>query len=348
MLEEEYKMPEGNKAVRIAIDAMGGDYAPAEVVKGSVAVARKGGVAIILVGPVALVQAELNKHDISGLPITVVNADEVIMEGEPPALAMRQKRNASVVVATKLVKKGEADAVVSAGPTGAVVASALMILGAPEGIERPVVGGNFLGFSPNTVVFDAGGNIDVKPYHLLNFAIMGCVYAQKMLHIANPTVALLSVGAEEGKGNQLVKESFPLFKQSGLNFIGNIEGNDLVTGKANVVVCDGFVGNIILKFGEALGSSISQWLRDNLKGKLPDAEVERISHNLYSLTNSTEQAGGGPLLGVNGVSLVMHGRSQSPEFTGAIALAKTVVESDMVNEINLELSRVRARLGNIS
>ncbi|MFC1846291.1 phosphate acyltransferase, partial [Chloroflexota bacterium] len=274
------------------------------------------------------------------------NADEVIKEGEPPALVLRQKRNASMVVATKLVRGGEADAVISAGPTGAMGASALMILGAAEGVDRPVIGGPVLGLSPNTVLVDCGGTVDCKTIHLLNLAIVGSVYAQKMLNIAKPTVALLSVGSEEGKGNELVKESNELFKKSGLNYIGNMEGNDIVTGGANVIVCDGFVGNVLIKFCEALGSSITKWLDSRLKGQLPDSEIEKIRFELLSKTNIVDIAGGGPLLGVNGVAMVMHGRSKAPQFEGAIAQAKTMVESDMIGSLNIELERIRRHINN--
>ena len=335
-----------DKIVRIAIDAMGGDYAPGEVIKGTVLAARDGGVEILLVGPLPTVQAELSKHDISDLPISCIDADEFVKEGEPPALVLRQKRNASVIVATKLVKSGKADAIISAGPTGAVVASALTILGTAEGIDRPVVGGPIIGFNPNTIVMDVGGNVDCKPYHLLNFAIVGCVYAQKLLNISNPTVALLSIGAEEGKGNELTKESYPLFQKSGLNFIGNVEGGDILTGQANVIVCDGFTGNILVKFCEALGVTIAQWLKASLDGKLADAEINRVRDNLIALTNSADISGGGPLLGVNGVAMVMHGRSQATQFAGAVAQARAMVESGLVDSLNSELARIRRQLNN--
>ncbi len=240
------------------------------------------------IGPLPILQAELAKYDTSHLTISCINATEFVREGEPPALVLRQKRNASITVATKLVKNGEADAIVSAGLTGAVVASALVTLGTVEGIDRPVIGGPFLGLSPNTIVLDNGGNVDCKPYHLLNFAIVGYVYARELLNIPNPTVALLSVGVEEGKGNELVKESYPLFQRSGLNFIGNVEGNDIATGRANVIVCDGFVGNILVKFCEGLGVAIAEWLKINFKGQLSDADIGRLSDDLFALTNSAD------------------------------------------------------------
>jgi glycerol-3-phosphate acyltransferase PlsX len=334
------------RIVKIAVDAMGGDYAPAEVIKGAVSAVQKGGIEVILVGPLPEIERELANFDTSKLPISCVNADEVIKEGEPPALVLRQKRDASMVIATKLVKSGEADAVVSAGPTGAMGASALMILGTVEGIDRPVIGGPVIGLSPNTVLVDCGGTIDCKPIHLLNFAVVGSVFAQKMLNIPKPTVALLSVGSEEGKGNELVKESHDLFKKSSLNYVGNMEGNDIVTGGANVIVCDGFVGNVLIKFCEALGYSIAHWLKNRLNGHLPDGEIEKVSAELLSQTNVVDIAGGGPLMGVNGVAIVMHGRSKAPQFEGAIAQAKAMVESDMIGSLNIELERIRRQFNN--
>jgi phosphate acyltransferase len=337
-------MPLAKGKVRIAVDAMGGDHAPAEVIKGAVAAAQSVDTEIILVGPMAAVQAELSKFETSKLAIKIVNADEFVKEGEPPALILRQKRNASVIIAAKLVKSGDADAVVSAGPTGAVVASALTILGMPQGIERPVVGGPFLGFHPNTILMDYGGNVDCKPFHLLNFAIVGAVYARKMLNIPSPTIGLLSIGSEQGKGNELVKETYLLLQKSGLNFIGNIEGNDLATGKANVIICDGFVGNILLKFCEGLGTTIAGWLKSSLNDKIPGEEIAEITGNLFSLTNGADMIGGAPLLGVNGVAMVMHGRSQAAQFTRAIAQAKALFQSGIVEEINTELAKTRRQL----
>ncbi len=330
--------------MKIAIDAMGGDYAPEEIVKGAVAGAREHGVEIILVGPAARIEQELAKHDHKGLKIEIVHTDEYLVEGEHPAYALRQKRQASILVATKLVKEGKADAVFGAGSTGGVVASALGILGTVEGIARPVVGGAFLGFAPKTIMMDLGGNVDCRPDQLLDFAIVGTVYARKMLGIENPTVALLSVGAEEGKGNEVVKESFPLFKQSGLNFIGNVEGYDIPSGRANVIVCDGFVGNIIVKFGESLGKTICHWLEDKLNGKLPEKDVKEISGGLLRATNAADVAGGGPLWAVNGIACVAHGRSKAPEIAATIGQAKLAVELDLVGALKAELAAVKARL----
>jgi len=330
--------------MRIAVDGMGGDYAPEEIVKGTVIAAKEYGVQIALVGPSDLMNRELAKHDLSGAEIEVVHAGEYLVEGEPPAYALRQKRDASVAVATKLVRDGKADAVVSAGPTGGVVAAALYILGTIAEMSRPVAGGPFLGFAPDTLMLDLGTNVDCQPYQLLDFAIMGTVYAQKMMNIPNPTVALLSIGAEEGKGNEVVKESYPLFQKCGLNFVGNVEGYDIPSGKANVIICDGFVGNIVVKFCESLGKTIADWLGKNIQGKLAEKEVKEITEGLLQATNAADVRGGGPLWAVNGVACVSHGRSRHEEIAKTIEQAKLAVEQDLVSTLKTELSAARQRL----
>ena len=330
--------------MKIAVDAMGGDYAPEEIVKGAVMAAKEYGTEIILVGPQERIEEELAKYDYSGVNIEIIDTDEYLVEGEHPAYALRQKRKASILVATKLVKEGKADAVVGAGPTGGVVGSALQVLGTVEGIARPVAGGAFLGFAPSTIMMDLGGNVDCRPDQLLDFAIVGTVYAQKMLNIQNPTVALLSVGAEEGKGNEVVRESYPLFQRSGLNFIGNVEGYDILSGRANVIICDGFVGNILVKFCESLGKTISRWLEDKVKGKLPESDVKEIIDNLLLATNVADAIGGGPLWAVNGVVCVSHGRSKSAEIAKTIGQAKLAVELDLVGSLKAELATARSKL----
>ena len=331
--------------MKIAVDGMGGDYAPEEIVKGAVIAAKEYDVDIALVGPAETMEKELAKHDCSNVNIEIVNANEYLVEGEPPAYALREKRNASILVATKLVKQGKADAVLGAGPTGGVVASALYVLGTVEGISRPVVGGGFLGFTPNTIMMDLGGNVDCQPHQLLDFAIVGTVYAKKLLNIQNPSVALLSIGAEEGKGNEVVKESYPLFQKCGINFIGNIEGYDIPSGKANIIICDGFVGNIVVKFCEALGKTICQWLKDKVEGKLPENDIQQIINSLLKATNAAEVSGGGPLWAVDGIACVAHGRSKAEEIARAIGQAKWAVEQDLVGALKAELAAARSKLG---
>jgi len=328
-----------SKAVRVAVDAMGGDYAPQEIVKGAIQAAREDGPEIILVGSEDAIRGELQQYDTSGVSISVVNAGETIREGESPVAALRVKSDASILVATRMVKEGRADAVVSMGYTGAVMVSAIEILGKLEGIKRPTVGGLFCGFAPTTVLFDMGSSADCRPRDLLSFAVIGSVVARKMLHISNPTVALLSNGSEEGKGNLLVKKTYPLFRGSHLNFIGNIEGHDIPFGKANVVVCDGFTGNVLTKFCEGLGEAVIEQLRATLGEQLPGEQIETLANNLFAMTHTAE--GGGTIFGVDGVVVVGHGGSKAPQVARAIHLAKTAAESNLVEAIKLELGKVK-------
>lgn len=337
--------PGGERMVRIAVDAMGGDFAPAEIVQGSVDAAREERVEILLVGPQDVVESELRKHDTDGLSIQIVPASEYLVEGEHPAMAIRQKRDTSIVVATKLVRDGKADAVVGAGPTGGVVASALIILGCVANLSRPVVGGVFIGLNKNMVAMDLGGNVDCQPYQLLDFAIVGTVYAKKYLNIENPRVGLLSIGAEEGKGNAQNQETYPLFKDSSLNFVGNMEGLDLLSGRADVIICDGFVGNILVKFTEAMGHATARWLEKNLSGKIADEELKALTTAYITETNPAEALGGGPLLGVNGVVIVAHGRSKAQEITGAIQQARYAVETGIVESLRVELEKAHQAIG---
>jgi len=332
------------KSIKIAVDGMGGDYAPAQIVKGAVQAAKELGVEIILVGLKADIDAELAKIDTANLPIHLVEASETIEDGEEPAFAVMRKPNSSVALATRLVKNGEADAMISAGPTGAAMVSALQYLGTLPGIERPMAGGAFLQLAPKTVTLDLGANVGCQPYHLVDFAVAGSVFARTFLGIDNPTVGLLNVGAEEGKGNKLVKEAYPLLKKSGLNFIGNVEGMDIPAGKANVIVCDGFVGNILVKFCEGLGRSVSQWLGQELRDSLSSSDIENISTKLYRLMSPGAVTGGGPLWGVNGVVTIAHGNSRAPQIAGTIKQAKLAVESRFVNALQTELEKVQTRI----
>jgi len=327
--------------MKIAVDAMGGDFAPAEIIKGAIVGAREYDVGVILVGPQELIQADLIKYDTLGLDIEIEHTDEYLVEGEHPAYAMRKKRKTSIMVATKLVKEGRAAAVVGIGPTGGVFAAALQVLGTLEGISRPVIGGQFLGFAPETIMIDLGGNVDSRPDQLLDFGILGMVYARKWMNIPNPTIALISNGIEEGKGNEMVRQSYDLFKKSGLNFVGYVEGNDVAHGKANVVICDGFVGNVIGKFCEGIGDVTAQWLEKTLQNKLSQNEIVEIVAALKRATIPADANGGGPLWGVNGVVCKAHGRSKAPEVASTIGTAKRAVEIDLVGTFKTDLTVVR-------
>ena len=330
--------------MRIAVDAMGGDYAPEDIIRGSVMGAREYDAGIILVGPEDRINTELSKYNTAGLEIDISHTNEYLIEGEAPAYALREKRNASVAVAVKLVRDGKAEAVISNGPTGGVITSALMYLGTLEGISRPVAGGVFCGFAPRTVLLDLGGNVDCRPDQLLDFAIVGTVYARKLLNVQEPKVALLNVGTEEGKGNEVLKETYSLLKSSGLNFTGNIEGHDIPTGKANVIICDGYMGNVVTKFCEGLGSTSSRWIEEKLKGDLPAARIEEITRELLSLTVKAESGGGGPFWAVNGLVLKCHGRARYPEIAKTVGNARMFVELDIISALKKEIETVRNRL----
>ena len=335
-----------SRKVRVALDAMGGDFAPEEIVKGAVLAAQENNVEIILTGQGDVLEKELAKYKSAlNLPIRCVEAKEVIGENESPALALRRKADSSIAVAAKLVKSGEADALVGAGSSGAVAVSAVQYIGMLEGMERPAIGGNLGGFAPNIVMIDLGANVDCKPNHLLTFAIAGCIFAEKLLSIPNPTVGLINVGIEEGKGNEVVREAYTILKNSGLNFIGSIEGNAILSGQANVIVCDGFVGNVLLKFYESMGDHAANYLKRKLKRYPPLVAVGKLLFNrLFPVTKisyESEQEGGGILWGVNGVVRMAHGSSKALHIVHAIAAAKKACEADIVSCLRSELAEFK-------
>ena len=330
--------------IKIAVDAMGGDYAPSETVEGVVAAAKSGDVEIGLVGDLGAVNAELAKHDTKGLPITVIPSEGVVLEDESPALALRRKPKSSILVSTGLVKQGQADATVTMGSTGAAMAAAAVILGVIKGVERPALGGPIVGLAPRTVVLDLGSNVDCRPAQMLSFAVIGHVLARSLWGIESPRVALLSVGMESGKGNKIVQETTPLLLKSGLNFVGNVEANDLPKGVVEVAVCDGFIGNVVMKLTEGLGSAMVDHLRKILGDKLSEAHMEALTADVYEVNNVSETWGGGPLLGVNGVSVVGHGRAKAGSVCRAIETAKRFVQAGFVEGLNKELVQVRHRV----
>ncbi len=321
---------------------MGGDYAPHETVKGAIAALNVHGIELLLVGDTVAVERELVNYDVSGKPVTVIPSVGKIGDDEHPMHAFRQKPNASIIVGTKLVKGGQADVLVSLGSTGASMATSAIILGMMEGLERPCIGGPFLGLAPRTVLMDLGSNVDCRPSLMLNFAAMGSVFSHKFLGIDNPRVALLSVGAEESKGNKQVQESYHLLEKSHLNFVGNVEGMDFFTDKADVIVCDGFVGNILIKFTEGMGSALSGYLNDQLASSMSEEETARVLSDLWHATNLPRTMGG-PLFGVNGAVLVGHGSSKAEGMTGAINTAVQYVELGLVESMREELMEIHRR-----
>ena len=329
---------------RVAVDAMGGDYAPGEIVKGALEAARLNPIEIVLVGDKETIDDELRNYGDEMSPVTVAPSEGKIVEDEHPVQALRHNPMASIAVATRLVKQGEADALVSMGSTGASMASAAFILGTLEGLERPCIGGPFLGLSPRTVLVDMGSSVDCRPSLLLSFATMGCVFARKFLDIQDPRVGLLSVGSEESKGNRQVTEGYRLFNDSNLNFIGNVEGMDFFTDRADVIVCDGFVGNILMKFAEGLGATMAAYLRNALEGKLPTGEIGPLASKVWEVNNLPKLMGG-PLFGVNGVVVIGHGASKSDGVAGAIDTARRCVELRLVEEMRAELTALEDRKG---
>ncbi|MCL5256533.1 MAG: phosphate acyltransferase PlsX [Chloroflexi bacterium] len=321
--------------MRIALDAMGGDKAPAETVKGAVAAAKTLGIEVLLVGRREEIETELSKHKTAGLPLRVIDAPDVIDMGEPPAQAVRRKPNSSLVIATQL-STGEADAMVSAGNSGAAMAACLFKMGRIEGIERPAIAGLIPTFHGRVLVIDIGANTECRPDNLLQFAIMGSIYMQKVCRVTEPRVALLSNGEEDTKGTALVKETHKLLRSAPVLFTGNIEAKDVPFNTADVVVTDGFTGNILLKMGEGVVSMMTMLIKQELSRdiltKLASAPLIPAFDRIKSRLDYAEY-GGAPLLGVNGVGIIAHGRSDAKAVRNAIRAAKHAVEEGTVEAI---------------
>ncbi len=323
--------------MRIAVDAMGGDHAPKAAVLGAVLAAKEKQVASILVGKSEVLNQELSQlEDYPRDLITIKEAREVVEMCDQPAVAVRKKRDSSIVVANTLVKDGEAAAVISAGSTGAAMTASLFVLGRIRGIARPAIAIPLPTPNGVTVLLDAGANAENDPRDLLQFGIMGSIYAKAVLGIAAPKIGLLSNGEEETKGNKLVLETHQLFKESNLDFIGNAEGIDLPMGRCDVVVCDGFTGNVILKFAEGMASAIFQMMKEEIMGSaVAKMGALLIKPSLQRLKNRFDYSeyGGAPLLGVNGVSMISHGRSDAKAFKNAIIAAANAAKQDMIGKI---------------
>lgn len=324
--------------IKIALDAMGGDYAPMEIVRGARDAAQELGIEIILVGDQEKIERELSGKFVDNL-ISIVHAPEVVGMHEHPVNAIRKKKNSSIVVATQMVKEGAADAIVSAGSTGAQMASSLLILGRIAGVDRPAISTLLPTAKGVLVLLDAGANVDCRPQHLKQFAIMGSLYAEKVLGLPAPKVGLVNIGAEETKGNELTLATHGLLKETKINFVGNVEGRDLFLGSSDVAVCDGFVGNVILKSAEGLAMSILGMFKQEL-GRLEDViGTERMMHMMGGFKRRMDYAeyGGAPLLGVNGVSVICHGSSKARAIKNALRVAKETVEQGLVPAIKKSL-----------
>ncbi|HBV96495.1 MAG: phosphate acyltransferase [Peptococcaceae bacterium BICA1-7] len=325
--------------MKIVVDAMGGDHAPGEIVTGALQ-ASLDGIEIILVGDRDSITSAMagQKHG----QVEIVHTTETISMGEHPANAVRRKKDSSIVKSVQMVKEGTASGFVSAGSTGAVMAASLLGLGRIRGIDRPAIASVFPTLGGGTVLLDVGANVESRPKNLLQFGIMGYLYAQKILGFKEPTVGLLNVGEEESKGNDLTREAFPLLIEAGINFKGNVEGRDLFNGSVNVIVCDGFVGNIVLKAGEGLAMSLMSMMKEEISRNW----VSRVGAAL-TLSAMREvrkrvdyaEYGGAPLLGVNGVVIVCHGSSTALAIRNALRVAAGAVNSGLVGSIreNIEI-----------
>jgi glycerol-3-phosphate acyltransferase PlsX len=336
-----------NGVVRIALDAMGGDHAPSEVVKGALLAAAEYPIEILLVGQEEVVHKELAAAAATTPKnIEVVDAREVVEMDDTAIAPIRRKRNSSIRICANLVAEGRADAFVSAGNTGATWTSARVVMGMIDGVSRPALAAivpNSKGF---TLLLDVGANVDAKPNHLREFAVMGHFYAQMVFGIESPRVGLLSIGEEEGKGNELTKEVFRVLKETGLNFIGNAEGRDVYNGNADVVVCDGFIGNVVLKASEALGEMITRTIRDELmrnwRRKLGGLLARSAFDELKARMDYSEY-GGAPLLGVKGGCIVCHGRSNAKAIKNAVRVARSFAMNRIDEKIQERISDLHSR-----
>lgn len=330
--------------MRIAVDAMGGDFAPKEIVRGAAAAAKKYDCEIVLVGDEEKIRAELHGENIEALRISIVHAAEVIGMDEHPAEAVRSKKDASVVVATRLVKDGTCDAVLSAGSTGAAVAAAQLILHRIRGVGRPAIATPMPTVDGVTLMLDSGANVDSRPEHLVQSAVMGSFYAQYVFGIERPRVGLLNIGEEETKGNEQAKETYQLLAaDKNINFCGNAEGRDVPKGNFDVVVCDGFVGNVVLKFAEGLAKTILGLIREEIRGGglmarlgalLLIPTLRRLGRRL-----DVREYGGAPLLGVGGCCVIGHGSSDAKSIASAIGVTVDYVNGKVLDQIRDALAK---------
>jgi phosphate acyltransferase len=334
--------------MKIAVDAMGGDHGPAVVVEGAVAAVREFGASVILVGDRQAIDGELARLGARSLGLEVRHASEVVGMAESPSLALRRKRDSSLRVAAELVRDGKAAAFISAGNTGAAMAIAMFVVGVLRGIDRPAIAAVLPSLRGFTVLIDAGANISPKPWHLFQFAIMGHVYARDILGLERPRVGLLSVGEEEGKGNDLTREAYELLKESRLNFIGNIEGRDIYNGQCDVIVTDGFTGNVALKISESLaemvGAMIKEELARDLRSKVGAALSVPAFARFKKRVDYTEM-GGAPLLGIDGAAIICHGASPVKAIKNAVRVAAEWASAGLNEHIKAALEAEIARGG---
>ena len=340
-----------SEITRVALDAMGGDNAPVETVKGAVqAVQQRKDIQILLTGREDAIKSELAKYTYPSEQIRIVSATEVIETAEPPVKAIRGKKDSSIVVAMKMVKNGEADAFVSAGSTGAVLVGGQVLVGRIKGVERPPLAPLFPTLKGMSLLIDCGANVDARPSHLVQFARMGSIYMESVVGRKNPTVGIVNIGAEEEKGNALVKETFPLLKAcKDINFIGSVEARDIPYGMADVIVCEAFVGNVILKLYEGVGGALlkkmKQGMMADLRSKIGGLLVKPALKNVMKDFDASEY-GGAPMLGLNGLVVKTHGSSDAKEVCNSIFQCVTFKEQQINEKIRAAIQDEEQNKGN--
>jgi len=328
--------------MKIALDAMGGDYAPQVEIEGAIQAATELNISLTLVGNKEIIESELEKRGATHLPITVQNATEVVAMHESPSTAVRKKKDSSIRVAFDLVRRGEADAAVSAGNSGATMATAMFALKRLAGVDRPAIATVMPTLRGKAVVLDVGGNVDCKPAHLAQFAVMGEVYAKHVLGIGNPRVGLLSNGSEEEKGTDTTRQAHAMLKNSSLNYVGYIEGRDIYNGSIDVVTCDGFVGNVVLKTSEGLADAMGRMLKEEMNksflAKVGYLLAKKSFKELKKRVDYSEY-GGAPLLGIDGVGFICHGGSNAKAIKNAIRYAAEYVKNNTNKHLLEELEK---------
>ncbi len=332
--------------MRIAVDAMGGDYAPLVNVDGAVAAAREFRIASILVGKAAELEPLLDESGYRGSDIEIVDAPEVVTMDDPATAAIRKKRNSSIRVAANCVRDGRAGGLVSAGHTGAAMVCAKMVVGTIEGVDRPALATVLPNLTGHCLLLDVGANPDAKTQHFKEFAVMGSIYAELAFGKKNPSIGLMSIGEEASKGTEQTKEAFKTLKETGLNFIGNVEGRDVFNGTVDVIVTDGFTGNVILKVSESLSEMVEKLLREEIKRTLHASVgflLSRDAFRRFKQRLDYSEYGGAPLLGVKGCVIICHGRSSAKAIKNAIRFAAEFSRRNLAQKIQAQIAELHAR-----